>query len=475
MKTGIFLTLLWAGLLIGCTELPLPEPEPDPAPELTIKINRFIHDAMNDIYLWYDEMPDIDYRYVYDPEDYFERLLFEEDRWSFITDDIEGLLKSFEGVETTFGYSLAFYRFSNTGNIFAVVEFVYPGTPAAEAGIQRGDLIVLMNGESMTDENYTDLLYASSLDISLGISEEDGISVDPATISMTARELNLNPVLMRDVVEHEGHRIGYLFYAQYITRYNTSLDTAFQYFLDEGIRDVVLDLRYNPGGVVTAAQHLCSSVAPLDVVHAKDILVTYQWNDKYQNYWVRKGELDQVEVAFVDTTVQLGLDKLYVLTGNGTASASELTITGLRPYMNVVTVGAATYGKYTGSHTLKPAYYYEDSVYYSDFNNWGLQPITLRYANALGETDFKNGFSPDIPAEDDLFGGIPLGNKQEPLLKAAIEDITGLPVMAVKKARIASPYKQVDRGFSRFDANKRELLFDHVDVERMIRESDHPE
>ncbi len=468
---NIFLLLLLA-FAMACSENPLPDPKPEPepekpkeeAPKLTQEINGFIKTAMTDIYLWYKYLPNIDIKYEMDSEDYFNKLLYEEDKWSFITDDIKALESSFEGVETSFGYSLAFGRFSNTGNIYALVEFVYPETPAAEAELKRGDIIVKMNGSDITDNNYRDLLYASNLTISLGILGEGGISVDPNSVKMTAEELTLDPVLITEIIEHEGTRIGYLFYAQFISNFNSSLDTAFQFFQNEGITDLILDFRYNPGGGVNAARYLCSSVAPVSVVNSKSTLVTYQWNDKYQNYWRSNRRIDQIEVDFIDTTnVQMGLNKLYILTGSGTASASELTITGLKPYMDVVTVGETTYGKYTGSITLKPEFYYDDESDYAGFENWGIQPIVLRYANSQGITDFKDGFVPDIPAEDNLFSGIPLGNIQDPLIKAAIEDITGSQIVAMKKARVKIPHTFFDRGFSKYDANKRELLIDLKD------------
>jgi len=165
---NVFLILFLLALAIGCSEDPLPNPKPDPEPEpetpieeaplLTQKVNGFIKTAMTDIYLWYKYLPDIDIKYEMNSKDYFDKLLYDEDKWSFITDDVQALESSFEGVETTFGYSLAFGRFSNTGNIFALVEFVYPDTPAAEAGLKRGDIIVKMNGSDITDkENYQSL------------------------------------------------------------------------------------------------------------------------------------------------------------------------------------------------------------------------------------------------------------------------------------------------------------------------------
>ena len=420
---------------------------------------------MDDVYLWYKELPDIDTRYEMDSKAYFDKLLYTEDKWSFITDDIESLENSFEGVEKSYGWSLAFGRFSDTQTIFALVEFVYPNTPASEAGFKRVDMIFKMNDADIVDENYRDLLSGNSISVSYGqYIIDQGIS-NVKNVSLTARELNLNPVLISRIIEEKGHKIGYLFYAQYISNYNTSLDTAFQYFQDEGITDLVVDLRYNPGGYTSAAQHFCSSLAPVDVVTQRSTLVTFQWNDKYQEYWTKNNVKNQLEVNFLSSVpVKLGLNKLHVLTGSGTASASELSITGLKPYMDVTTVGETTYGKYTASITLKPEDFYETASYYEEFDNWGIQPIVIRYANSQGVTDFKDGFIPNIEVEDDLWSPTPLGDKREALLKAAIEDITGTQVAAVKSTRKDFPYSIFDRGFSKFDANKREMVFDKFEI-----------
>jgi carboxyl-terminal processing protease len=478
LKNTFILILFISGFIIGCSESPLPIPE-NPNPEikkeeasgLTKKVNSFIKTVMTDIYLWYKDVPDLDIRYELDSKDYFKKLLYKDDKWSFITEDVKSLENSLQGVETSFGYSLAFGRFSNTGDIFALVEYVYPETPAAIAGIKRGDIIVQMNGTDITDNNYRDLLYASSLNISLGILGEGGISVDPKSINMTAQELSLDPVLITEIIEHEGHRIGYLFYAQYIAKFNSSLDKAFQYFMNEGVTDMVIDLRYNPGGGTNAAQHFCSSLAPVSAVNGKETLVTFQWNDKYQEYFQTRNVDNQLRIPFINTTpVKMGLNKLYFLTGSGTASASELSITGLKPYMSVTTVGETTYGKYTASITMKPKDFYDNASEYSDFENWGIQPIVLRYANSQGVTDFKDGFVPDIAAKDDLFSGIPLGDKDDSLLKAAIEDITGTQIVAMKKARTDVPaYSLFDRGFSKFDVNKRELIIEGMDSDIFLK------
>ncbi len=453
-----FLLLLALGILMGCSK---DDPTP-PVENVNLKVNKFIYEVMSDIYLWYDRLPNIDYEEETDPKAYFDKLLYVDDKWSYITDDIEKLENSFEGKEKSYGWSLAFGRFSNTGDIFAIVEFVYPNTPAAEAKVERGDLIVEMNGASITDDNYTDLLGGENINVTFGILGNDGIATG-SSIDIVARDLELNPVVINSVVEHDGHKIGYMFYTQYIDNYTGAIDTALQSLLDQEITDLVIDLRYNRGGSIGAAVHLCSSLAPLDVVNANNTLVKFYWNNKYMEYFTDNQVMHQLEVYMdKEVPVKMGLDKIHFLIGPSTASASELTITGLKPYMSsVTTVGETTYGKYTASITLKPEDFYDSPEYYASFDNWGIQPIVIRYANSAGVTDFKDGFAPNIEVEEDLFATLPLGTKEEPLFKAAIEDITGSAVMAQKSVKkVDIPYTIFDRGFSKYDKNKREVLVD---------------
>jgi C-terminal processing protease CtpA/Prc len=468
-KYLIYIAILLVLVTTGCKKDPEPEKETERemAPPLTRKINQFVLDVMSDVYLWYKHLPTIDINYEFETKEYFKKLLYEEDKWSFISDNIKEVEDSYQGIEKTYGYSLTYGEFSNSpGNYFGIVEYVYPNTPASRAGFKRGDIILNIAGNSITQDNYRELTRGTAITLTKGELTQSGIAPGN-TVSMTAEELNLNPVHTYKVIEHAGHKIGYLFYTQFIARYNDSLKVALQYFQNENISDLILDFRYNPGGQTTAAQYLCSSVAPLSEVNSQKPLVTYQWNDKYQSYWQSRNNQSQLVVPFISNVpVKLGLNKIHILTGRGTASASELAIIGLEPYMsNITTIGETTYGKYTASITLKPEDMYKNSQgeqYYKDFDNWGIQPIVIRFANSQGITNFKNGFEPTYRVRDEMLPALPLGDLSEPLLRKAVEDITGSTITARKSAFIVPEYRIVDREFSRFDIYKRNLPINDI-------------
>ncbi len=471
MKTTkiLFIIVLAAVLsLEGCKKDKTVPPDPNTgtvkASELTQKINTFIKNVMTDVYLWYDKLPSLDITTETDSKAYFKKLLYTDDKWSVVTDDITALENSLGGVEKSFGYALALGRFIDgsgapTGNYFGIVEYVYPNTPASNAGFSRGDLIIKINGGNITQDKFADLFSGTSISITKGILTNGSIAAG-ATVSLVSEVLKLDPVLINKIIERDGHKIGYLMYLQYITSYDsTSLNKALQNFKDNQITDLVLDLRYNPGGQIGAAQYLCSAIAPLSVVNNKSLLVTYQWNNKYQDYWTSKNIQDQLNVKFDPSVpVKLGLSKVHVLTLNGTASASELTICGLQPYMDVVIVGDSTYGKYTASTVITPADWFTNPSDYTDFPNWGLMPIIIRYANSQGVTNFKNGFAPNFLVGDALLPAYPLGDLTEPLLKKAVENITGNIIPSPKKAQIPFKFDVIERRTSMFDSAKAEFV-----------------
>jgi C-terminal processing protease CtpA/Prc len=457
MKTEKLLLCLFAACLFavsGCsgndeslTESDIPRNLTDPE-----KINKFIVDCTQEVYLWESQTDWEKYNnyatWQAYPDHYtlFDELLYGDDQWSALTEDVDGLQNSLQGISTTYGYVLIRGKFSNKESYFAIILYVYPGTPAEKAGLKRGDIIIGMNGGDITASNYTGLYYSSSISLQLGTVNEKGISAAPGSVDMTAVEMYENPVNTVRIIEKNGRKTGYLCYTDYIDTSEPELLDVFAGFQQQGVTDVVLDLRYNGGGLASTAKFLSSILAPHAAVKNRDVYLTQKWNDLYDQYWKEKGRNNSE--YFVDTLpVNMNLDHVYVLTTGNTASASEATIIGLKPYMDVILVGDTTHGKYYGGYVLAVDDYYEGSSGYNreqylNVSNWGMYIMVYRYANKNNYPDFSGGLAPDreLLAEEDYFDLKPFGDETDPLLGKALEKITGEKSVANRSQASASKH-----------------------------------
>jgi C-terminal processing protease CtpA/Prc len=248
-------------------------------------------------------------------------------------------------------------------------------------------------------------------------------------------------VFFDNVYEVNGHKIGYLVYNFFASgptygnfSYDKNMNEAFGRFKSAGITELVLDLRYNSGGLMNSATLLGSMIVPdLDT---NNVFAKHQYNSLFE--WIlvqeggedalvdklryklttKEGEVYKDNTGDVINNVGNTIQSLYVLTSGWTASASEMIINNLKPYMPVVLIGNTTVGKNEGSITL----YEKDDPK----NKWGMQPIVLRYFNKDGQADFLNGFAPDIRERDNYLNHkLPLGDPNEVMLKIAIDHITG--------------------------------------------------
>lgn len=400
------------------------------------KINKFIVDCTQELYLW-ESLTDWRQYNTYDTyrkydnhHELFGKFLYKDDRWSELTDDIGSWQSSLQGISTTYGYVLRFFRFSNTDTYFAIVLFVYPDTPAEKAGLKRGDIILKIGEDDIAGSNYLDLYYSSRISLRLGVLDAaaGAIGLKPGSVDMVAVKMYENPVNTVRVIEKSGHKIGYLCYTDYIDASERELLNVFAGFKAEGVTDVILDLRYNGGGHASTARLISSILAPHDAVKNKDVYLTQKWNNLYDQYWKSKG--DDNNEYFTDTlSVNMDLSRLYVLTTDNTASASEATIIGLKPYMDVVLVGDTTHGKYYGGYVLSVDDYYGDTNkgHYLNVSNWGMYVMVYRYANRDNYPDFSGGLAPDqdLLAEEDYLDLKPFGDETDPLLGKALAKITG--------------------------------------------------
>ncbi len=437
-------------ILTGCSREPILEPEEEltelPEDKET-QIKDFVWNAMNSWYLYQEDQPLLndarndhipDYAALLNayssPEAFFDGLLYKpnvKDKFSFIVDDYTALQNELQGISEDFGFDYQLVRFSSSNNdLIGYVRYVLPGTPAYEAGIRRGDLFGKVNGTQLTISNYQELLFnKKAYDLGL-VKLNDGNFVQGNTVPMTAAIVHENPVFKSEIlISNSGVTVGYLVLNGFNHLYHSELNQAFTKFRNNNVGELVLDLRYNPGGSVITAATLASMIFSDDPGKR---FITFDYNSKHEELDNPLNFLNKVykfnedfEVTGTEPLTSLGLKRLFVLTSSATASASEAIINGLNPYMDVVVIGETTVGKNVGSRTLydTPDSDYAAKPQGNQLHTYALQPLTTKIVNSAGFGEYENGFEPDIELSelDYIVDLKPLGSLDEPLLHAALE------------------------------------------------------
>ncbi len=402
-------------------------------------VNNWIYSTMKDVYYWTDEIPsDVDRSEP--PELFFESLLSDEDRFSVIVPDYDELINSLSGVSSEAGYEFVLVRLGQ-GDVIGIVAYVKPLSPAASKNLKRGDIIERINGKTITEDNFRSVIGELSSRHVLTYSRhiEGTNDFEPLPdITMEVVQYQENPNYLHKVFDINGNKIGYFVYnffadgvnidpEQRDTRYINEMEDIFAYFKSEGINELILDLRYNGGGSISAATHLASLIG--SNISKDKLFYENRWNARYQSYIQSLPDGDEIlRGRFIDKEANIGnnLSRVFVLTSSRTASASELIINGLMPFMNVVIVGDVTYGKNVGSIPI------EDER--NNSNNYGLLPITFKIFNSNGKSDYGDGFEPNVEVSEFGWPMYELGDVDEKLLAAAIATIEGTPVSRLRHA-----------------------------------------
>ena len=346
-----------------------------------------------DIYLWYNQIPNsFKARSYSDPNGIMQaiRQYSQEpgfvkpvDDWSFAVKQAEWDNAS-GGIALDFGLNI-FFRAE--GDLR--VRMVEPASPAGLAGIKRGWRITKVNGNTNIttgNANYIANAVYLSQAVSLTFQKPDNTTTD---IDLIARTYQSKPVYADFVYDLGSKKAGYLVYNSFLGDSTTTVNafaTVFNRFISEGVDDVIIDLRYNGGGFVTFQQVLANYLVPL--AGNGGLMMTQEFNDKYSDY--------NSSVHF-NKKGTLNLSRLFVIVSSNTASASELLINNLKPYMNVIVVGPeATYGK--------PVGYFDIPV-----GDWYIFPVSTRTTNKNGEGNYFDGFAVSHAAPDGIdkeFGDI---------------------------------------------------------------------
>lgn len=442
-KGIVCLFLLCSVVLMSCTDDPLAQQD-------DLSVNQWIEKTMRADYLWNDEIPETNkLDFSASPEDFFKSMLSQKDGktrnnahhyYSYLEKNKEYVASTRTSIDADDTYGLEFTAYNminqsgaSLGYIFAEVSYVLPNSPASEAGLQRGDWIVAMNGNKITNQSYMNLLKGAAMKLTIGRN-------NPKELALAAsRTVEDDPLYYHAVLSQHGKKIGYLVYNHFTTgpvdhndhTYDNRMKKIFEDFKAQQVDEFVLDLRYNGGGFLTSASLLAGMFVP---ERNKEDVFCLSTNNK--------GKVSQTIFDSAAGSGRLSLSRLYVLTSSSTASASEAVINGLTPFMDVILIGATTEGKNVGS------VHYADNKY-----EWAIQPITFRITSKDTSLDYSAGLPADYPRDESDAPGdrlLPLGDPNEYLLSKALELITGRQstVKNVAAARTSDRqpiYKSIDR------------------------------
>jgi carboxyl-terminal processing protease len=387
-----------------------------PASCSVIAQNQFVRDALFEYYYWNHELPPVSPVFFPSPEAYLEAVRYRplDLTYSYIANRAEQ--ESFFSESQFIGLGIS-TQFNGTE---MRVSQVFPDSPASESGLVRGQRILRINGRTIADLNESGLLGTA-----FGANQE-GVSVSlvwqtaagERSATLVKRAVTIPTVSALRLYDVDGKKVGYLNFRNFVQPSFAALDAAFAQLHDAGANELVLDLRYNGGGLVAVAQHLASLIGGARTVD--QLFAEFFHNDRHD-------DLNRT-LRFESKPNALGLSRLVVIATRASASASELVINSLRPFIPVVIVGDTTYGKPVGQYSFP----FCDKV---------LNPVSFILRNARGEADFFSGFPADCPAPDDLdhqFGEATEGSLAEAFVYLRTGACTPPPATAEGRARTAA-------------------------------------
>ncbi|PKM18678.1 MAG: carboxyl-terminal protease [Gammaproteobacteria bacterium HGW-Gammaproteobacteria-15] len=368
-------------------------------------INSQVFCALQRDYLWYRDLPaSINPNSYSSPNQLLQAVAAPQDRYSFILTRQEYEDRFINA--TFFGYGFSSVRADN--NTALQIAYVYDDGSAAQNGLRRGDKIIEIEGVSVAQ-------WLSRLDAGTATNEdiygpnETGVvrnfvwrkpDASERVADFIKTEVTTNTVLHRSVTTQGSKRIGYLVFNTFIELSETELEEAFAYFATQGVNELVLDVRYNGGGLIRVANQLSTQIARNFV--QGQVFLKYQFNDK------NTAKNSTTLFALGAGRTALNLPRVFVLTTQSSCSSSELVINSLTPFVNVVQIGSATCGKPIGQQP--------DII-----GNYVLFAINFQTVNALDQGGYFDGLQPNCPVNDNIIGD--WGVVTDPLYAEAVNYI----------------------------------------------------
>ena len=372
--------LVFAGVFAVLLGLATPvQAQSGPSNCTTTGQNTFVRDVLREFYLWYETLPNANPARYASPEEYLEAVRYRplDSHFSYVTSRAAN--NAFYSDSQFIGLGLS----TMTTETEIRVLQVFDDSPASEAGLARGDRIVEINGRSVSS-----LIASGQAGTAFGPSEigvETRVLFASRTgqekrVTMTKRLVTIPTVSLTRVFKIDGKTVGYLFFRNFVRPSYDALDNAFAALKEAGATELVLDLRYNGGGLVDVAVHLSSLIG--GSVTSGNVFAEFKHNDRQTRY----NEMLRFEQPIAQA---LGLSRLFVISTRSSASASELVINSLRPFIPVVVIGDRTYGKPVGQYGF-------------EFCDKVLAPVSFSLVNADGQGNYFDGIAADCAAPDDI-------------------------------------------------------------------------
>ena len=446
--------------ILSCSKDDKIVPNDGNEPDVTLnnKVNNFVWKAMNSWYNWQEDVPNLadskddninDY-YTYlnsysTPGSLFGSLKHANDDFSWFIEDYVAQQQQFQGISKTFGFRPSLVRVGTTNYVIIYIQHVSDNSPADLAGFKRGDIINAINGTVMTLDNYKNVLngyYEETAEFSF--TEKDGQTFKEKK-TITQAVVSDNPVYLTKVFDNiNGKKVGYIVYNGFRSSYNDELNAAFAELKAAGVQELVLDLRINGGGSVETSAYLASMIR---AEAGTDKFAELRFNKKHTQYnepyyfnnTLNVYDADGKKISEEAINRLPGISRLYVLASGSTASASEMIINGLRPFIEVKVVGTKTVGKNEGSITLydSPTSDYTNPNTANSTHKMAMQPIVFQIYNKLDQNDYGEGFEPNILIEEWKYWDniLPFGDENEIVLKTALDDIRGVSAKSLYEVK----------------------------------------
>ncbi len=382
-------------------------------------VNQWILDSLKRYYYWSESLPKVN-NIDQEPKLYFNSLLHERDKFSYIINskDPNSFPKSYRSM---FGFDYSTVTDTHSGITFGLVKYVYKDSPAAQAGLKRGSIIHEINDIPINPNNAKTLLELLIIHptVNLTIAKlEDDKLIDIGKISLIKGPI-LDQQILTKTFEVGGKKVGYIFLYDFLPGTTQAIVNAISDFKFNAINDLIIDLRYNPGGQVSEAAGLAGLIAD---IKPTEKFISYKGNknaitidETISESAESDGLIDYVSIH----AISLKLKKVYILCGNSTASSSEILINNLKPFIDVVCIGEATKGKDMASFSISDLR--KEKLIF-----WEIHPIIYKIYNAKDEGDYSNGLVPNIKINE--LNELPLkelGSMEDLLLNSAIKEITG--------------------------------------------------